>query len=280
MEASPAALVTGCSSGIGRATALALVQAGLPTWATARRPETLGDLAAAGCRVLQLDVADEASRVAAVEAVEAEHGTVGVLVNSAGYAQVGPVEEISPASLHRQFDTNVFGLVRMCQLVLPAMRARHAGTIVNIGSAAGLVTPPASGAYSMTKYALEALCDAMRLELRGFGVRVVLVEPGAVRTQFMTTSWSTLPHTDPPGPYDAFTRNVDAMAQRAHRPGARGVLAAEDVARVVVKAVTARRPRARYKIGSQARVAPLVRRAVPDRLWDAMMLRVAPFPAE
>jgi NAD(P)-dependent dehydrogenase (short-subunit alcohol dehydrogenase family) len=273
-------LVTGCSSGIGRATALALVRAGFATWASARRPETLADLAAAGCRVLRLDVTDEESRVRAVEAVEAEHGAVGVLVNSAGYAQVGPMEEISPDSLRRQFETNVFGLVRMCQLVLPAMRARHDGTIVNLGSAAGLVTPPASGAYSMTKYALEALCDAMRLELRGFDVQVVLVEPGAVRTGFMATSWSTLPHGDTPGPYDAFTRNVDAMAQRAHRPGARGVLSAQDVAGVVVKAVTARRPRTRYKIGSQVRVAPLVRRVVPDRLWDAMMLRVAPFPAE
>lgn len=230
--------------------------------------------------MLPLDVTNEASRARAVATVEAEHGSVGVLVNNAGYAQVGPVEEVSLDSLHRQFDTNVFGLVRMCQLVLPAMRARRGGTIVNIGSAAGLVTPPASGAYSMTKYAVEALCDAMRIELRGFGIRVVLVEPGAVRTRFMATSWSTLPRADGSGPYDAFVRNVDKMAERAHRPGARGVLEPEDVASVVVRAVTARRPRPRYKIGSQARIAPIVRRSVPDRLWDSMMLRMAPFPVE
>jgi NAD(P)-dependent dehydrogenase (short-subunit alcohol dehydrogenase family) len=277
MNEPPAALITGCSSGVGRATALALVRAGVPTWATARRPETLADLQAAGCRVLRLDVTDETSRVQAVQAVEAEHGAVGVLVNNAGYAQVGPIEEIPPAELHRQFDTNVYGPVRMCQLVLPGMRHRRAGRIVNLGSAAGLVTPPASGAYSMTKYALEALSDALRLEVRGFGIRVVLIEPGAVRTKFMATSWATLPSEE--GPYAAFTRNVDAMARRAHRPGVRGVLAAEDVAKVVVKAATAAKPRTRYRIGSQARVAPLVRRAVPDRLWDSMMLRVAPFPA-
>jgi NAD(P)-dependent dehydrogenase (short-subunit alcohol dehydrogenase family) len=278
MEQSPAALVTGCSSGVGRATALALARAGMPTWATARRPDALADLEAAGCRVLPLDVTDEASRVRAVRAVEAEHGAIGVLVNNAGYAQVGPIEEIPLDDLHRQFDTNVFGLVRMCQLVLPGMRARRHGRIVNLGSAAGLVTPPASGAYSMTKYALEALSDALRLEVRGFGVRVVLVEPGAVRTRFMETSWATLPSRK--GPYAAFTRNVDAMARRAHRPGVRGVLTAEDVAKVVVRAATSERPRTRYRIGSQARVAPLIRRAMPDRMWDSMMLRVAPFPSD
>ena len=274
----PAALVTGCSSGVGRATALALARAGYPTWATARRPDTLTDLEAAGCRVLTLDVTDEESRARAVTAVEAEHGAVGVLVNNAGYAQVGPIEEISLDDVHRQFDTNVFGLMRMCQLVRPGMRARRGGRIVNMGSAAGLVTPPASGAYSMTKYALEALSDALRLEVRRFGVRVVLVEPGAVRTKFMETGWATLPSGA--GPYATFTRNVEAMAQRAHRPGARGVLTADAVAKVVVRAVTAGRPKARYPIGSQARIAPLVRRALPDRMWDSMMLRVAPFPAD
>lgn len=274
----PAALVTGCSSGVGRATALALVRAGYPTWATARRPETLTDLEAAGCRVLPLDVTSEASRVWAVTAVEAEHGAVGVLVNNAGYAQIGPIEEIPLDEVHRQFDTNVFGLMRMCQLVLPGMRARRSGRIVNMGSAAGLVTPPASGAYSMTKYALEALSDALRLEVRRFGVRVVLVEPGAVRTKFMETGWATIPPGA--GPYATFMRNVEAMAQRAHRPGVRGVLAADDVAKVVVQAVTASRPKTRYRIGSQARIAPLVRRAVPDRVWDSVMLRVAPFPTD
>lgn len=278
MDERPAALVTGCSSGVGRATALALLRAGIPTWATARRPETLAELEAAGCRVLRLDVTDETSRVRAVKAVEAEHGAVGVLVNNAGYAQVGPIEEIPLDELYRQFDTNVFGLVRMCQLVLPGMRARRNGRIVNLGSAAGMVTPPASGAYSMTKYALEALSDALRLEVRGFGIRVVLIEPGAVRTGFMETSWATLPSEA--GPYARFTRNVDAMAQRAHRPGVRGVLAPEDVAKIVVKAATAGRPKTRYRIGSQARIAPLVRRAVPDRVWDSMMLRVAPFPTD
>ncbi|NUT38255.1 MAG: SDR family oxidoreductase [Hamadaea sp.] len=274
MNTSSAVLVTGCSSGIGKATALALAGRGLPVWASARRPEALDDLAAAGCRTVALDVTDEQSRLRAVRAVEAEHGAVGALVNNAGYSQIGPVEELSPASLQRQFDTNVFGLVRLCQLVLPGMRAQRHGTIVNLGSAAGLVTPPASAAYSMTKYALEALSDALRLEVAAFGVRVVLVEPGAVRSEFIATGQQTMP--DAEGPYDTFKASLAAMIERTHRPGARGILSADQVAQVIAAAITARTPKARYRIGSQARVMPVVRRLAGDRLWDKMMGKLVP----
>jgi len=276
MQTSRAVLVTGCSSGIGKATALALVGRGLPVWASARRPETLDDLAAAGCQVIQLDVTDEESRIRAIRTVEAKHGAVGTLVNNAGYSQIGPVEEVSLESLRRQFDTNVFGLVRLCQLVLPGMRAQSHGTIVNIGSAAGLVTPPASSAYSMTKYSLEALSDALRLEVRSFGVRVVLIEPGAVRSQFIATGQKTMPGIDTEGPYAIFKANLAKMIERTHRPGVRGILDAEDVAKVVMTAINARHPKPRYRIGSQARLMPQVRRILGDRLWDSMMGRLVP----
>jgi NAD(P)-dependent dehydrogenase (short-subunit alcohol dehydrogenase family) len=272
MGVSKAVLVTGCSSGIGRATALALVRSGLPTWASARRVETLTDLEAAGCRVIPLDITDEESRVRAVETVMAEHGAVWALVNNAGYAQMGPVEEVSLEALRRQFDTNVFGLVRMCQLVLPSMRAQRSGTIVNVGSGAGLVTPPVSGAYSMTKYALESLADALRFEVRGFGVRVVLLEPGAVQTQFMSTLVANAPRSDVPGPYDTLKKNALAWGEREARRG----LAPEEVANVVVKAIMSRRPNTRYKIGSQAHVGPLLRRVMGDRLWDSILSRLCP----
>jgi NAD(P)-dependent dehydrogenase (short-subunit alcohol dehydrogenase family) len=268
-------LVTGCSSGIGKATALALARAGLPTWASARRKETLDELASAGCHTVELDVTDEDSRINAIRTIEAEHGTVGALVNNAGYAQIGPMETLSLQSLQRQFDTNVFGLVRLCQLVLPGMRAQHHGSIVNIGSAAGLVTPPASGAYSMTKYSLEALSDALRLEVASFGIRVVLIEPGAVRSEFITTSQQTIP-TAADDLYRTFMANLATMIERTHRPGARGILEPDDVARVVVRAITADKPKARYRIGSQARLVPRVRRLLGDRLWDTMMSRLVP----
>jgi NAD(P)-dependent dehydrogenase (short-subunit alcohol dehydrogenase family) len=272
---STAVLVTGCSSGIGRATALALARSGLPTWASARRIEAITELEAAGCRIVQLDVTDEESRRAAVNAVRAEHGAVGALVNNAGYGQAGPAEEITPEMLRRQFETNVFGLVRMCQLVLPGMRSQHAGTIVNIGSAAGLMGVPGSAAYAMTKWSVEALSDALRYETRSFGVRVVVLEPGGVAsTNFAAAETASWPATH--GPYDAFRESHHRRMARWNREGARGISAPDDVARVVVKAITARTPRARYKIGVAPRVMPALYRVLPSRLWDAVWARQFP----
>jgi NAD(P)-dependent dehydrogenase (short-subunit alcohol dehydrogenase family) len=276
MGRSDAVRITGCSTGIGRATALALARAGVPTWATARRPETLTELAEVGCRTLELDVTDDASCVRAVKTVEAEHGAVGALVNNAGYALGGVVEELPMDELRRQFETNVFGPVRMTQLVLPRMRAQRHGTIVNVGSGAGLVAPPASAAYAMTKFSLEALSDALRLEAGPFGIRVVLLEPGAVRTEFMNTSRHHLEPTGD-GPYDAFLRNVGRMAERATGENARAPLSADDVAKVIVKAIGSRRPRTRYRLGREARWTPTLRRLVPDRTWDRIILRMTPF---
>jgi NAD(P)-dependent dehydrogenase (short-subunit alcohol dehydrogenase family) len=275
---SKAALVTGCSSGIGHAAALALARAGFAVWASARQEGSLADLARAGCRVLELDVTDEQSRVAAVRQIEAEHGAVAVLVNNAGHGGGGPVEEV-PLSLVREiFETNVFGLVRMCQLVLPGMRARRSGVIINVGSAAGLVTPPTGCPYAMTKYAVESLSDALRPEAAPFGIRVALIQPGAVRTRFLASSDLHKPEGSG-GPYAVYKANVEKMTTRAHRDGARGVLHPDDVAKVIVTAVTARRARARYKVGSQARLAPLARSVLGDRGWDAFMRRMVPFPA-
>ena len=278
-QPSKAVLVTGCSSGIGRATALALAQAGLPVWASARKAGGLRELERAGCRVLELDVTDEQSRIAAVEQVEAEHGAVGVLVNNAGHGGGGPVEEVSLAMVRETFETNVFAVIRLCQLVLPGMRARRSGLIVNLGSAAGLVTPPTGCPYAMTKYAMESLCDALRPEVAPFGIRVTLIEPGAVRTRFMANSELHQPGGDEHSPYSVYKANVAKMAARAHRDGAPGVLEAGDVAAVILRAVTASRPKARYKVGSQARLAPVARRVLGDRGWDAFMRRMVPFPA-
>jgi NAD(P)-dependent dehydrogenase (short-subunit alcohol dehydrogenase family) len=275
---SRAVLVTGCSSGIGRAAALALARAGFPVWASARNAGGLGELERAGCRVLELDVTDEQSRAAAVRQVEAAHGAVGVLVNNAGHGGGGPVEEVPLDLVRETFETNVFAVIRMCQLVLPGMRARRRGLIVNIGSAAGLVTPPTGCPYAMTKYAIESLCDALRPEVAPFGIRVALVQPGAVRTRFMANSEPHQPEDDGNGPYAAYKANVAKMAARAHREGAPGVLGADDVAAVILKAVTAPRAKARYKAGSQARLAPVARRLLGDRGWDAFMRRLVPFP--
>lgn len=184
---SRAVLITGCSSGIGRACALRLVKAGWPVYATARRPEALSELAEAGCETLALDVTDEASMQAAVQQIEAEHGAVGVLVNNAGYSQSGAVESVPFEKIRAQFETNVFGLLRLTQLALPGMRRQGWGKIVLMGSMGGKLVFPGGGVYHATKYALEALADALRFEVEGFGIDVALIEPGLIRTEFSNT---------------------------------------------------------------------------------------------
>ncbi|HJP74009.1 MAG TPA: SDR family NAD(P)-dependent oxidoreductase [Pseudonocardiaceae bacterium] len=245
------------------------------TWATARNPQTLTDLAKAGAQVLPLDVTDEASRQAAIERVETEHGALGALINNAGYAQAGPVEEVSLDALRVQFETNVFGLIRLCQLALPGMRAQGSGTIVNLGSAGGLMAFPGSSAYDMTKWSLEALSDALRAEVCRFGVRVVLLEPGGVPTNFATVQAATWPDSSN-GPYATFARNHRARMARYARQGAPGMSTPDKVAAVALKAIRARNPRARYKIGLPPRIMPLLYRALPNRTWDALVNRLFP----
>jgi NAD(P)-dependent dehydrogenase (short-subunit alcohol dehydrogenase family) len=266
-----AVLVTGCSSGIGAATAAHLAAEGWTVYATARRPETLADLEASGCRTLALDVTDEASMSAAVEQVIAEQGAVGVLVNNAGYSQSGAVESVPMDKLRRQFETNVFGLVRMCQLVLPGMRAQGWGKIVNVSSMGGRLTFPGGGGYHATKYAVEALSDALRFEVRGFGVDVILIEPGIIRTRFGETAVGGI--EDAEGPYGEFNRGVAAATVSAYESGALARLGGspEMVAEKIGKALSARRPRARYTVTPSANALIASRALLPDAAWDAML---------
>lgn len=264
-------LVTGCSSGIGRAAVLDLLAAGHTVYATARRPETLADLEAAGARALPLDVTDEASMAAAVATVEREHGRVGTLVNNAGYGVYGPVEEVALDDVRRQFETNVFGLARLTQLVLPGMRAARSGRVVNIASMGGRLTFPLGGYYHASKHAVEALSDALRMELRPFGVEVVVVEPGLIRTGFDAIASTGLDDVPPGSPYAA----MRAAGDEATRSGYAGRAAAgpEVVARVVTRAVEAHRPRTRYVVTAPAKALVQLRRLGGDRLWDAVASR-------
>ena len=271
-----AVLVTGCSSGIGHATALRLASRGHLVHATARRPEALDDLAAAGCRILPLDVTDEASMRAAVAAVEAEHGRVGVLVNNAGWGQYGAIEEVDLDDVRRQFETNVLGLARMCQLVLPAMRAAGRGRIINVSSMGGRLTFPGGGYYHASKHAVEALSDALRFEVAGFGVRVAVIEPGLIRTGFGDTAHETHPEPTGDSAYAGFT----AASQAAIASSYRGPLAGkpEAVARAVERAATAHRPRTRYQVTLGARLMITARKWLPDVAWDAAMATAFPRP--
>ncbi len=215
---STAVLVTGCSSGIGRATAERLARAGRTVYATARDVGSIEPLRQSGCRLLRLDVTDEDSMRDAVEEVERQEGAVGVLVNNAGYSQSGAVEEVPIEKVRRQFDTNVFGLVRMCQLVLPGMRDQGFGRIVNLSSMGGKLTFPGGGFYHASKYAVESVSDALRFEVRGFGVEVVVVEPGLIRTGFAAAAAGSL-ESGGDGPYADFEARVARATREIYETG-------------------------------------------------------------
>ncbi|MCX6400534.1 MAG: SDR family NAD(P)-dependent oxidoreductase [Propionibacteriales bacterium] len=270
-------LITGCSSGIGAATAARLVSRGWDVWATARRPEVLADLEAAGCHTLALDVTDEESMVTAVDTVLDRAGRIDALVNNAGYSQSGALESLDVADVRRQFETNVFGLIRLTQLVLPGMRAQGSGRIVNIGSMGGKLTFPGGGAYHASKYAVEALSDALRYEVAGFGVKVVLIEPGLITTNFEAAVAAGMPTGD--GPYATFNETVQTSTTDVYNgPMAKFGGPPEAVAKVIEKALTKASPKPRYTVTISAPAAIAARKVLGDRGWDLAMRTQFPRP--
>ncbi|HEV3388125.1 MAG TPA: oxidoreductase [Solirubrobacteraceae bacterium] len=275
---SDAILITGCSSGIGRATAARLAASGHRVYATARKLDAIADLAASGCRTLALDVTDEKSMRDAVAAVEDAEGAVGVLVNNAGYSQSGAVETLDLDDVRRQFETNVFGLIRMCQLVLPGMRRQRSGRIINLSSMGGKLTFPGGGAYHATKHAVEAISDALRFEVKGFGVDVVVIEPGLIKTQFAETARATVDESRD-GPYASFNEAVAAATVDAYEgPLSRLGGGPDAVAKTIEKAITAKRPRTRYPVTPSAWLFLGQRAVMTDRMWDAVTGTQFPHP--
>jgi NADP-dependent 3-hydroxy acid dehydrogenase YdfG len=267
-------LISGCSSGIGAATAAALVQAGHTVYATARKVETLAELEALGAHPLELDVTSEDSMLAAVKRVEAEQGQVGTLINNAGFAEYGPIEESDLERVRAMFDTNVFGLARLTQLVLPAMRRSRSGRIVNVGSMGGRLTFPVGGYYHATKYAVEAITDALRVEVKPFGIDVILVEPGLIRTNFESRMNEGLEAgTARKGSATAYADLLAASEKTTTGGYANDFMATgpETVAAVIVKAVQTLRPRSRYVVTPAAKVLINLRRFGGDRIWDRTM---------
>ena len=276
MPVSRAVLVTGCSSGIGRATAERLAAGGWTVYASARRLDDVEGIA--GCRTLPLDVTDDASMQDAVERIEREEGAVGVLVNNAGYSQSGAVESVSLDDARRQFETNVFGLARLTQLVLPGMREQGWGRIVNVSSMGGRLTFPGGGWYHASKHAVEALSDALRFEVQGFGIDVVVIEPGLIVTGFAEAAVGSIEQEE--GPYARFNATVGATTAGVYEnPIARRFGGGPDtVAKAIERAVTAKRPRTRYRVTPSAGIFLTLRRLLSDRAWDALVGRTYPKP--
>ncbi|MFN8160719.1 MAG: oxidoreductase [Solirubrobacterales bacterium] len=277
---SNAVLITGCSSGIGHETARHLAARGMRVYATARRPAALDDLRAAGCETLACDVTDEDSMRACVEAVEEAEGAVGALVNNAGYSQSGAIETVPIKSVRRQFETNVFGLIRMCQLVLPAMREAGAGRIVNVSSMGGKLTFPGGGIYHATKHAVEALSDALRFEVKGFGVQVVVIEPGLIRTGFADAAMDAMKDVDDTGPYGEFNRAIAEGTVGAYEGRSFSLLGGgpEAVAEKIETAIISANPKPRYKVTASARVMMAQRSLMSDRMWDRFLASNLPRP--
>jgi len=271
-------LITGCSSGIGEATAARLATSGWTVYATARKPETLEDLKTIGCHTLAIDVTDEDSMAAAVDTVLCGTGRIDALVNNAGYSQSGAAETVDLEDVRRQFETNVFGLLRMSQLVLPAMREQGSGRIVNISSMGGRLVFPGGGVYHGTKYAVEALSDAMRFEVAGFGIQVVIIEPGLITTNFENAAVASLDSAND-GPYAEFNATVAKSTKEVYAGPMRHLGGGPDaVAKVIEKSLNAKRPKIRYTVTASAKISIASRRLIGARAWDAAMKSQYPQP--
>ena len=263
------ALVTGASSGIGYETAVALLDAGVTVYGAARRVEKMAELADRGARVLEMDVTSEESMVAGIQRIVEEAGGVDILINNAGYGSYGAVEDVPIEEAKRQFEVNIFGLARITQLVLPGMRENGFGKIVNISSMGGKIYTPFGAWYHATKHALEGLSDALRLEVKEFGIDVVVIEPGGITTPWGTISADNLRKTSGSGAYAGkANKTADGMAEMYTS----GKLSPPTVvAKAIIKAVTAGRPKTRYAVGYMAKPAIFMRGLFSDRMFDRII---------
>ncbi|WP_322920138.1 oxidoreductase [Nocardioides renjunii] len=267
----PVALVTGGSSGIGESTALALLDRGFTVYAVARRVDRMVPLAEAGAHTFAMDVTDDDSMVAGIARIIEEQGRIDVLVNNAGYGSYGAVEDVPIEEARRQFEVNVFGLARLVQLVTPHMRARRSGRIVNISSIGGKFYEPFGAWYHATKFAVEGFSDSLRMELRPFGIQVVLIEPGPILTEWNEIARDSLLERSGAGAYATHARKAHAVLTEFDRPGRAST--PEEVADKIVKAATTRRPAARYPVGKGARLITTSRDLLPDRVFDQVVGR-------
>lgn len=262
-------LITGASSGIGFDTAIALAQQGHRVYAAARRMDRMEPLRRYGVRLIRMDVTNEASMQEGVLQVLDAEQRIDVLINNAGYGYFGAVENVPMDDARHQMEVNVFGLARLCQLVLPAMRRQRSGRIINVASVAGKTVMYYGGWYHVSKYSVEALSDALRMEVKPFGIDVVLIEPGAIKTDWGLIAADHLAQTSSGTPYEEtgimMADNLRAVYE-SDLPSSPSV-----VRKAICRAVNAKHPRTRYRIGRMADAMVFFHWLLPTRLWDAMM---------
>jgi len=265
------ALVTGASSGIGEATVRQLLADGYAVYAAARRAERMTALGAAGARIVTLDVTDDVTINATIRRIENEAGRLDVLVNNAGYGAYGALEDVPLDEARRQFEVNLFGAARLIQLALPMMRAQRSGRVVNVTSIGGKGWEPFGSWYHATKFALEGLSDCLRLEVKPFGIDVIVVEPGAIRTEWGGIAHESLLRRSGESAYAPYARRHARMFEWA--AGTNMASPPEVVAHTISRAVAARRPRTRYATGGGAGMFLALNRLLSDRMQDRLMWR-------
>ena len=272
------AIITGASSGIGSAAALSLLSQGFTVYGAARRIDRLEALASQGVKPLALDVTDAKSMQDGIANVLASSGRIDVLVNNAGYGSYGAIEDVSQEEAKRQFDVNVFGAMELTKLVLPQMRKQGRGRIINISSVGGRAVGPFGGWYHGTKFALEALSDSLRMELKPFGIDVVVVEPGGIKSEFLDIAASGLQATSGNGPY---ADRVKSMLASFTNPRMMSMQSPPQViADVIARAATVKQPKTRYVAGFGARPLVTLRRLLSDRAFDSLISRVSGTPTK
>ena len=261
-------LITGASSGIGKESAKLFVQKGYTVYGASRRLEKMNDLKEAGVELLEMDVTDDASMVSGVNMILDKEARIDILVNNAGYGSFGALEDVPIPEARVQFEVNIFGLARLTQLVLPTMRKQHSGRIINISSIGGSLGEPHGSWYHATKFAVEGLSDCLRMELKQFGIEVVIIKPGAILTEWNTIARENLLKVSGNTDYKTLAAKHVKMMEMADQKGSLPIV----VARTIVKAAICRRPKTRYATGGGAKIILFVRKLLSDRMFDRMML--------
>jgi len=274
------AIVTGASSGIGRESALQLMAAGFIVHAVARRMEAMADLAQKGARLHKVDLTNAAAISRLVKDVLAQDGRVDALVNNAGYGFYGAVEEVPMEEARRQIEVNLFAPAALIKEVLPTMRSQRFGRIINISSIGGKVWSPMGAWYHASKYGLEGLSDSLRNEVRPFGINVVIIQPGGIKTEWAHIAMDNMKKTSKDGPYAPIAMNFANMLEQAEENGRDEKIMGKpgDIARLVVEAATTSRPHTRYVAPFSAKVSLFLRWLLNDRLYDKLWNRVFGIP--
>jgi len=264
-------LITGASSGIGRATAIRLNKAGYLVIAAARRVDRMKDLREQGMHVIPMDVTDEESMMRGINEIVQAHGRIDILINNAGYGSYGALGDVPIDEARRQFEVNIFGMARLTQLVLPYMRENRFGRIINISSIGGKIHEPLGVWYHATKFAVEGLSDCLRVEVAPFGIDVVVIEPGAINTEWPSIAADHLVATSGSGAYAGLAKERAAFL-RSQEPGGSDP---DVIAKGIQKAIQARRPKTRYALGKMAKPAVFMRWLLSDRMMDKVVSGLA-----